>query len=150
VVEKVPQSLLSAREKMIQWYADKKAWEQAILYLDKIQFSIQDNSFDEALTAEILGVYLFSDELEKTMQVVQNVLIKKDITESSPIYSKLNVYLSDETIPEKPKKLIFAELLTINVKKRPDWQKFIATWSPLYGPPSLLEATFEQYSGSDD
>lgn len=130
--ENAPESLVRAREKMIQWYAARKALEQAILYLDKIQFSVQDNSFDETLNAEILGIYLFSGDAEKVMQVVENELVKKDYTESSPIYSKLNLYLSDSTISEEVKRSIFEKLLTIKVKNHPNWQEFIEKWSSSY------------------
>ena len=148
--EKAPQSLMSAREKLIQWYVARKAWEQAVLYLDKIQYSIQDSPFDEALNAEILGIYLYAGELEKMMQVLQYELLKKDFIESYPIYGKLIAYFSDETVPEEAKRSIFNKLLTIKVENRPDWQKFIKKCSSLYSTPPAQAPTSTQTPDNAD
>lgn len=137
--EKAGLSLITAREKMIQWYATRKAWEQAFLYLDKIKYSAAESPFKDDINASILEIYMFYGDFEKMSQVVQYELTKKDFTESSPVYRQLNAYLNDKTLADEVKRAIFIKLSNIEALNRPEWLAFVAGWYPLYGVPSSPE-----------
>ena len=141
--ENATENLIIAQEKTIQWFVDGGALDQAVLYLDKIQFSIQGNSFGENTIAEILLIYLFSNDLEKTSQIIENKLVKEDFPDSSPIYVKLNSFFNDEAISQDSKRSIFEKIATINIENRPIWQGFKGKWSSLHGTPPAPEAVPE-------
>ena len=139
LAENNEQNLLSARAKIIQWYAGRKAWEQGILYLNSIQFSTQNSPFDDVINADILGIYLFGGDYEKAVQVVQNELVKNDLTESSWVFDKLNTFLNDEAIPEEIKRNTLDKFMTIEVQNRPGWKEFLENWSSLLIQPTVPE-----------
>ena len=141
--ENATESLIVAQEKIIRWFVDRGAWGQAVLYLDKIQFSIQGNSFGENTVAEILLIYLFSSDLEKISQLIENKLVKEDFSESSLILEKLNSFFNDEAVSQDSKRSIFGIIAAINVENRPIWQGFKGKWSSLHGTPPAPEAVPE-------
>lgn len=125
-------NLISVREKLIQWYTVRKSWEQGLSYLDKIQFSIANSPFSDAVNADILAIYLFNGDFEKMTQVVENELVKKDFSDSSAVYGRLSSFLNDSGVPEEIKQLIFEKLTALQVENRPNWQNFIEQLSSLY------------------
>lgn len=139
LAENNEQNLLSARAKIIQWYTARKAWEQGIIYLNRIQFSIQNSPFDDMINADILGIYLFGGDYEKAVQVLQNELVKNDLTDSSWVFDTLNTFLNDEAIPEEIKRNTLDKFMTIGVQNRPRWKEFLDNWSSLLIQPAVPE-----------
>jgi HEAT repeat protein len=132
IVEQATASLIGAREKLIQWYKSRNAWEQGYAYLEKIGHAAPGSPFNDTVNADILEIYLFAGDFEKMAQVVESELTKQDFIESSPVYGQLSNYLNDPSIPEEVKRAIFEKLSVIKADNRPEWKAFIKGWSPLF------------------
>lgn len=148
-VEKANASLIGAREKLIQWYKSRNAWEQGYAYLERIGHAAPGSPFNDTVNADVLEIYLFAGDFEKMAQVVASELTKQDFIDSSPVYGQLSTYLNDPSIPEEVKRAILERLSVIKVDNRPEWQAFIKDWSPLFRVSASTEVASSPPAAAD-
>ncbi|MBN1983590.1 MAG: HEAT repeat domain-containing protein [Chitinivibrionales bacterium] len=147
--EKAAGNLLTSQKKIIQWYAVRRAWEEGVLYLDKIQYTPAASPFDDSVNAEIAEIYMYSGNAEKAAQLVEQELLGGGLAELSPIYVKVDSFLNDKTVTEQKKREFLDALLRIQAPDTPQLEGFITGWLSVLESSVSLEVDTADLENSD-
>ncbi len=117
--------LIQIREKIIRWYAEKRAWEQGTAYLNKIEFAIADTPFKDNVLSDIFEIYLYSGNADEMLQILNYELVKENFEANSPIFKYLSSFFDSDTVSMEDKRSVLDKLQTVDAEEFPKLKEFI-------------------------
>ncbi len=129
MTETASETLIQVREKIIRWYAERKAWDKGSTYLGTIDFSVANNPFGEQTLSDIFEIDLYSGNVEKMMQLLNDKLINSELGVFMSFFEKLSLFFESETVPVETKRSVLDQLRTIDVNAYPNFKEPIDIWT---------------------
>ncbi|MHC5083998.1 MAG: hypothetical protein ACYSOV_00145, partial [Planctomycetota bacterium] len=131
--------LKRVREQTVSWLAERKAWEQAAVYLSGINYSPSEKIYSDRTDFEAFNIYLYSGEFEKAAEYVNIRLKVSDISKDSALAASINGYFSEKGIEDTSKKLFLGKLSSIPKNERPNWSSFLGELGRQLNPSAVEE-----------
>ncbi len=131
--ENKPEILKRTREKLAGLYKKSGKFEQAADFYGLLYQAAETAEEREAVSADMLDLYLRWPNLEKATGVVDNCLLAKDLDPNSPIAMSIDSYFAHPPAGADPNE-VFVALSKITIREpRPMWQKQIERWKDRLG-----------------
>jgi HEAT repeat protein len=131
--ENKPEILKRAREKLAGLYKKSGKFEQAADFYGLLYQTAETAEEKEAISADMLDLYLRWPNLEKATGVVDNCLLAKDLDPNSPIAMSIDSYFAHPPAGADPNE-VFVALSKITIREpRPMWQKQLERWKDRLG-----------------
>ncbi|MHC4191422.1 MAG: HEAT repeat domain-containing protein [Planctomycetota bacterium] len=125
--------LKRTREKLAGLYKKSGKFEQAADFYGLLYQAAETAEEREAVSADMLDLYLRWPNLEKATGVVDNCLLAKDLDPNSPIAMSIDSYFAHPPAGTDPNEVLVA-LSKITIREpRPMWQKQIERWKDRLG-----------------
>lgn len=113
------------QEKTVKWFFDSQAMEQGAVYVTGIADQIGENGFSDQTKLQILQLALYGGLVEIASQVIENKLVKGDISHSSEWMAALDGYFFDEKVDDAAKLRVYRKFILLEFENRPDWDTFV-------------------------
>ena len=142
--QKEEKLLKRVREQTVSRLAERKAWEQAAVYLTGINYSPSEKLYSDRTDFEAFNIYLYSGEFEKAAEYVNIRLEMSDISKNSALATSINGYFSEKGIEDASKNLFLGKLSSIPKNERPDWSSFVGKLGRQLNPSAVEEPSVSE------
>jgi len=113
------------QQQILSRMVDRKAWDLALTYLDKIGYDPANSRFSEPVKASVLKVLLYSKAADRAASVIQAELGEGDLSDAGALKVVLNDYFGDEAANNDDKLLLLKKINSISSGGRPNWSAFL-------------------------
>ena len=127
--------LKGIRKTLADLYKKSGRFEQAADYYGILYRGAETAEEKEAISANLLDVYLRWPNVERAAQLVDNCLLTKDLDPNSPVVRLIDNYFAHLPVGADPKAVLMA-LTKINIpeaRPRPMWQQQLKRWADRLG-----------------
>jgi len=132
--EKKVKMLESIREELARLYSKNGEYEQAAEYLGKLRQTAGSNERKQAVAASLFQVYLKWQNVERATELVNNLLLERDLDANDVVVRCLNEYVVSPPAQVDPNVVLDALAKTDVPENRPMWHKQLQRWSRYLKP----------------
>jgi hypothetical protein len=124
--------LSTVRKGMAKLYFTTGQFEQAADYLEKLYKAATTAREKEAILPKLLETYLRSSKVEPATELVRECLVKKDLSSGNAVIASIQSFLSKPSGAD-PNAVIKALNSVEFTGARPEWQKWLKSWTERLG-----------------
>jgi len=127
--------LKGIRKRLADLHKKSGRFEQAADYYGILYRRAETAEEKEAISANLLDVYLRWPNVERAARLVDNCLLTKDLGPNSPVVRSIDNYFAHLPVGADPKAVLMA-LTKINIpeaRPRPMWQQQLKRWADRLG-----------------
>ncbi|MHC4720855.1 MAG: hypothetical protein ACYSYT_10325, partial [Planctomycetota bacterium] len=129
VAENRSTMLRNVRARLASLYNERGDFERAAEYLGMLRQVAQTAEEKEAISAELLGVYLRNSNAEAAVRLVEYCLLEKDLDSNNVIVLSVDSYLADPPAPTDANVILEALAGVKTSEARPMWAEQVQRWT---------------------
>ena len=142
--------LADIRGKLADAYSKSGKYEEAAKCLGLLYEAAEPNE-KEAISADLLDVYLRWPNLEDARDLVENFLLQKDLEPNSAVILSIDKYLKEPAATAEPNAVLeaLAQIKIPDSDARPKWAEQLKQWIEQFIPAKAAEDPNKQKDASD-
>ena len=129
VAENRSTMLRNVRARLASLYNKRGDFERAAEYLGMLRQVAQTAEEKEAISAELLGVYLRNSNAEAAVRLVEYCLLEKDLDSNNVIVLSVDSYLAEPPAPTDANVILEALASVKTSEARPMWAEQVQRWT---------------------
>jgi len=129
---------IQIQQQILSRLVDRKSWESALTYLDKIGYDPLGGRFSPASDISALKVFLYSNATDRAVPMLQVEMGDGDLPDAGPIKAVLDDYFMSEAVDDESKSLSLMKIKSIPSEGRPNWSALISSFDDIAAKPDLV------------
>jgi HEAT repeat protein len=139
VGENKPEMVKAVRDKLAQLYTQLGSYEQAAKYWGLMRESAETAEEKEAISVNLLEIYLKWPNVEAAAQLVENSLLEKDLEPNNVIVKSIDVHLLEPAAGFDPNEILAVLGQIQTPEGRPKWIEQFRKWQKHFrGEPEFV------------